>query len=297
MDINLIKTFLEIYRTRHFGQTAENLFITQSTVSARIQLLETQLDTKLFYRTRNDIQLTHAGARFLPYAETILTNWNRAKQEVNLKEDNRKLLTIGMQNNLWSQCLCDWVKQIGQKFSHINCLINSESCEILSEQLIQGKLDLAIMLDPPQEQGLIINPISEFTLVMVSSDKSITADDCFSQKYLFVDWGKGFSVAHAINFPQIPPPFMQTQDANIALNLILNDKITAFLSENQLDKIETRDRLFEVPKIPKIKRTIYSAYSENNPQHQLIGDTLNNINKRKSDKKIGRDEKMLANID
>ena len=40
MDIDLLRTFLEVYRTRHFGRTAENLYLTQSAVSARIRLLE-----------------------------------------------------------------------------------------------------------------------------------------------------------------------------------------------------------------------------------------------------------------
>jgi DNA-binding transcriptional LysR family regulator len=65
MDIDLLKTFLEVYRTRHFGRTAENLYLTQSAVSARIRLLEETLGVPLFTRTRNDIQLTPAGTRLL----------------------------------------------------------------------------------------------------------------------------------------------------------------------------------------------------------------------------------------
>lgn len=40
MDIAHLKTFLEIYRIRHFGKAAEKLFITQSAASARIKILE-----------------------------------------------------------------------------------------------------------------------------------------------------------------------------------------------------------------------------------------------------------------
>jgi len=43
MDINILKTFLEVHRTCHFGNAAENLFVTQATVSVRIRQLEDEL--------------------------------------------------------------------------------------------------------------------------------------------------------------------------------------------------------------------------------------------------------------
>lgn len=43
MDTELLKTFLEVSRTRHFGRAAESLYLTQSAVSFRIRQLENQL--------------------------------------------------------------------------------------------------------------------------------------------------------------------------------------------------------------------------------------------------------------
>ena len=60
MDIQLLRTFLELDRTRHFGKAAEILSVTQSAVSARIRLLEETLGVPLFIRRRNEIQ---AGVR------------------------------------------------------------------------------------------------------------------------------------------------------------------------------------------------------------------------------------------
>ena len=40
MDVKVFKTFLEVANTRHFGRAADNLFITQAAVSARIKQLE-----------------------------------------------------------------------------------------------------------------------------------------------------------------------------------------------------------------------------------------------------------------
>ena len=86
MDISLLKSFIEVYRSKHFGRAANNLFISQSAVSARIKQLEDELGTRLFTRDRNNIELTTAGKKFLIYAENILNTWNRAKQEISIPD-------------------------------------------------------------------------------------------------------------------------------------------------------------------------------------------------------------------
>ena len=53
VDTELLKTFLEVSRTRHFGRAAEALYLTQSAVSFRIRQLENQLGVNLFTRHRN----------------------------------------------------------------------------------------------------------------------------------------------------------------------------------------------------------------------------------------------------
>lgn len=63
MDTELLKTFLEVSRTRHFGRAAESLYLTQSAVSFRIRQLENQLGVNLFTRHRNNIRLTAAGEK------------------------------------------------------------------------------------------------------------------------------------------------------------------------------------------------------------------------------------------
>lgn len=43
MDVGLLKAFLEVHRSKHFGHAAKNLFISQSAISARIKQLEDEL--------------------------------------------------------------------------------------------------------------------------------------------------------------------------------------------------------------------------------------------------------------
>lgn len=95
MDTELLKTFLEVQKTRHFGKAAENLYLTQSAVSFRVRQLEQSLGVTLFSRFRNNIQLTAAGELLLPHAQAVLSAIQTAKQQLNMQyhlQKNRKLL-------------------------------------------------------------------------------------------------------------------------------------------------------------------------------------------------------------
>ncbi len=100
MDTDLLKTFLEVSRTRHFGRAAESLYLTQSAVSFRIRQLENQLGAHLFTRHRNNIRLTPAGERLLPYAESLIGTWQIAKKEV-ARSQQHSQLAIGATASLW----------------------------------------------------------------------------------------------------------------------------------------------------------------------------------------------------
>ena len=85
MDIRFLTTFIEVAKTRHFGKAAENLYLTQSAVSARIKLLEEYFHSTLFIRQRNSIQLTQSGEKLLPYAQQLCSTLNEAKQELQIQ--------------------------------------------------------------------------------------------------------------------------------------------------------------------------------------------------------------------
>lgn len=76
MTIDQIKYFMEIVKVGSMSKTAENLFISQPTISLMIKHLENELDYKLFIRSSKGVELTGKGAEFLNYAEDILVSIN-----------------------------------------------------------------------------------------------------------------------------------------------------------------------------------------------------------------------------
>ena len=81
MNYTDIVTFLEIVSSSSLSKAAENLFITQPTLSHRLTSLEKELDTQLVLRQKGvrNIQLTESGKRFVPIAKKWQLLWEETK--------------------------------------------------------------------------------------------------------------------------------------------------------------------------------------------------------------------------
>lgn len=66
---DLYKTFYEVAKCRSFSKAAEKLYVTQPSISYSIKQLESNLDTKLFYRIPSGVKLTSEGKELLGYVE------------------------------------------------------------------------------------------------------------------------------------------------------------------------------------------------------------------------------------
>lgn len=72
LDLGLVRAFVTVADTTHFGEAARRLSMDQSAVSRRVQRLERDLGVALLERTSRSVALTEAGEQFLPDAMTLL---------------------------------------------------------------------------------------------------------------------------------------------------------------------------------------------------------------------------------
>ena len=168
MDTELLKTFLEVSRTRHFGRAAESLYLTQSAVSFRIRQLENQLGANLFTRHRNNIRLTPAGERLLPYAETLMGTWQLAKKEVAHSLQHTEL-SIGATASLWEAYLTPWLQQLYKQREALRLEARIALRQSLVKQLHERQLDLLITTEPPKMDELASLLLGHFSLRLFSS--------------------------------------------------------------------------------------------------------------------------------
>ena len=274
MDIDLLKTFLEVYRTRHFGRTAENLYLTQSAVSARIRLLEETLGAPLFTRTRNDIQLTPAGTRMLKYAEAILNAWNRARQDAALGEEDKVSLAIGATFSLWDILLQDWMNRLYSAIPRVALQAEAHGPELLIRKLLDRALDVAFMFEPPQMAELEVREAASIKLIMVADRPRLSAREAVGQGYIMADWGTSFAIAHARHFPDMPPPAVRMGLGRMALAFLMHNGGATYLAEQMANDHLATGRLHRVDDAPVIDRQVYVVYPLANERKPLLEQAL-----------------------
>lgn len=270
MDIEALKTFIEVNRTRHFGQASQNLYVSQSTVSARIKLLEEQVGVPLFTRQRNNIQLTAAGEKLLHYAESILTTWNRARQEIAIEDEKLIPFIVGGTPSLWDSVLQDWMKFMINKKPDLVLDASVHGPEMLAKQVQDLMMDIAFLFDNPKFIDVECKEITEIPFVMVSSRQNITTNHAIADGYILVEWGTSFSIAHARSFPDMPQPRMRVMLGRIALDYILANGGSAYMPEPMVKDLLEEKKLFQVTDAPVIQRSVYALYTEENPNMELI---------------------------
>jgi len=91
MDLGQVEAFVQVAQLRSFSKAADALFLTQPSVTARIQSLERDLGEALFERNGRGVRLTEMGATFLPYARRAL----KALQEGRDALEGMRNLDIG----------------------------------------------------------------------------------------------------------------------------------------------------------------------------------------------------------
>ncbi len=270
MDIDALKTFLEVTATKHFGTSAKSLFVSQSTVSARIKLLEERLGVPLFSRQRNNIHLTSAGERLVPLAETIVTAWNRAKLEIAVNESNQVPFVVGALPSLWDSILKDWITFMRDSQPTVILDIEAQDLDMLVRRVKDGTVDIAYTWDQPQIANIRSEEVSTVPLILVSTKPDLTVQEALSTGYVLVEWGTSFAISHAQYFPDAPPPEMRVEVGRIALDYIFSRGGSGYFAEPMVEEYIQSGELYLVDKAPKINRNVYSLYQAENDKQEII---------------------------
>jgi DNA-binding transcriptional LysR family regulator len=274
MDIELLKTFLEVKNTRHFGKAADNLYLTQAAVSARVKQLEDCLGVKLFIRSRNNIQLTSEGERLIPHAETMLVAWSKARQEVALKLEQKHQLGIGTTAGLWYFILQDKLSTIKHTKPELSLRAEAHNSAELLKMLTERVLDIAIVYEVPGLPELSTKAIGKLKLQLASPIKNLTTKTALQENYVYVDWGAAFGVFHSNRFNELPPAVLHTNMAAIAQSFIVEHGGSAFLPEKLIEDGSHSDCLYPVKDAPEFSRAIYVVYRSNSERIDLINEII-----------------------
>jgi len=276
MNINHMRAFLEVAQCGSFQKAADNLYITQSTVSARIKVLEEQLNAQLFNRQRDGSKLTASGHSFVRYATTAVRAWQQAKQEVSLPQELEAKIALGVQLDLWQHITPLWIDKMQSQAPQIGTQVVMDYSSCLLAQLVEGQLDLALTYEQRQLAELTSELLMEDTLVLVATAPRKVQSGWVAE-YVFVDWGEEFRIAHALAYPDTQAPKLSVGIGMVALDYVLNYSGAGYFPKRMVNKLLAQQRLFLVEDAPEFKRPIYIAYPKEPINRELLEMALANI--------------------
>jgi DNA-binding transcriptional LysR family regulator len=168
MDFHQLRVFRAAIETGGFTRAAEQLHLSQSTVSQHIKLLEEELGCSLFLRVGKRVLVTEAGRVLLQYTERIfrdLKNAEMAVKEMNAMKRGTVRLGVGPTTLTYRlpPILGDYI----HRFPQIELIVLSGNTEFLLDALRSQHLDLAIVMYAAPQPGLSITPLGQEELVVV----------------------------------------------------------------------------------------------------------------------------------
>ncbi len=273
MDLELLRTFLEVARLRHFGQAAEALHLTQAAVSARIKNLERQVGVELFDREKREIRITPEGHRLVRHADRLIQDWRKARQEVNAGGASSQLSVAGSLR-LWDVLLQDWLLRMRRQRPDIAIIAESHTPDLLIRKLLDGVLDLAFMLEPAQLDVLQIQEIATIELVLVSDREGLEVDQALGEGYLMVDWGLAHALMHRRAFPDAPEPHTRLGNAHMALSYLHAIGGAAYLPRAMLQERLDARLLYRVEGAPVLRHTAHAVFRLRGPRQEMIQEVL-----------------------
>lgn len=267
MDTELLKTFLEVSRTRHFGRAAEALYLTQSAVSFRIRQLENQLGVNLFTRHRNNIRLTTAGEKLLPYAETLMNTWQAARKDV-AQTARHNEFSIGASASLWECLLNTWLGRLYQAQSSLQFEARIAQRQSLVKQLHERQLDLLITTEAPKMDEFTSQLLGYFTLALYAASPSRMKAEL---NYLRLEWGADFQQHEAGLVASDEVPILTTSSADLARQqLAILDGCTWL----PITWVKEKGGLHTVTDSSTISRPLYAIWLQNSDKQLQISDIL-----------------------
>jgi len=257
METEQLRTFLAVAAHGSFLEAANRLHVTQSTVSARVQGLETYFSARLFVRNRAGAALTPGGRRLLRHAKALLLTLEQARHEVGLPSRFTASITVGARIALWEGFLPRWLGQMRQRFPELSIRSEIGFEEDLMRGLVEGNLDLALMYTPYQAPTLQVEHLFDETLVLVATDAPTQPID---DRYVYVEWGPAFYAQHSAAYPDLESPALRANIGWLALQLILENGGACFLPERMAEPYVRSGRLHLVEGSPRFRLPAYLVY-------------------------------------
>ncbi len=186
MEIRTLRYFLAVAREENMTRAAEQLHVTQPTLSKALKSLEDELGKKLFIRHSFSIKLTEEGVLLRDRAEDLISMADKIKKEfVSLDDITGGELYFGLAESYQIRYLVREINKFKQSYPNLHYHITSGDTEQVAEKLDKGLLDFAVLAEVPDRSKYesLVFPKGDIWGVVMPADaplakkKAIRAED------------------------------------------------------------------------------------------------------------------------
>ncbi|MCI6059811.1 MAG: LysR family transcriptional regulator [Dorea sp.] len=245
MNLSEIETFLMIVKTKNITKTAENLFLSQPTVSHRLKSLEEELGVKLLTRKKGykQIELTMQGEEFIPIAERWISVW----QEMQALKDNRQklYLTIGCTDTLNSAMMYDLYRSMLDEEEQImNLKVKTHYSSEIYQYLENHDIDLGFVHHHLHFKNTVANPILEEKMYIIQSENAavqrefIHTDELDLSREIFLSWEADYQIWHDQWVTKGVRPRFQVDTFELLFHLLSKENMWAIAPITVAERIQ-----------------------------------------------------------
>lgn len=203
IDFRHLETFCRVASLKSFSKAAEDLFLTQPTVSGHILILEKSLGLRLFDRTGREVRLTPAGKILFTFASKMLLS---RKELINaLSEFSQGLrgeLVIGASTIPGEYLLPKLLGQFKKEHLHFTLSLKIADTQEIVRHVLEGTVEFGLIgakLPHPslyyekymEDEIVVISPIDH----PLSQQKKVTLEDLLKEPWIIREEGSGTQMA------------------------------------------------------------------------------------------------------
>ena len=170
MDLHQLFVFTKVAEHKSFSKAAEDIFLSQSTVSSHIQSLEKLLKMRLFDRIGKEIVITSNGKRLYQWAVKLLELKEQAMLDLNqAMNDFKGVIRLGASSVPAQFIIPTIVDQFRQEYPNVTFHINQSPSKGIADRVLKGGVDIGILGEKYESEMLSYLPLLKEKLVLITS--------------------------------------------------------------------------------------------------------------------------------
>ena len=284
MTLQQLEYIIAVDRLRHFTKAAEYCRVTQPTLSAMIQKLEEELDTRIFDRSQQPVAPTPIGVHIIQQAREAIVQINRIKNMV--EEEKHSLngtFTLGILPTIAPYLLPRFFPQLSKKYPQLDFRVIEMKTADMKVALTKGDIDAGILASLPGLEDFDIHHIfyeKYYAYISRNSrlfeNKIIRVADLANELLWMLDQGHCFR-DQFVKFCHFKSAQASQQTYQLGSIETFMRMVEVYKNTSTTDKNESQQELVRPFAIPTPSRQIVMLTAKNYIRHTLLNIIIKEI--------------------